>query len=191
MIPAVSNISNKDSGNFFLIAGPCVVESEPICFSIAEQVKEITSRLKIPYIFKASYRKANRTRSDSFTGIVDKERSTGNNNVMLTERGSMFGYQDLIVDYRGIDEMKKNNCPVVLDITHSLQQPNQSIGVTGGRPELIETIAKAGIAVGFDGIFIETHPDPKNAKSDGENMLKLELLEGLLEKLVRIRQAVL
>ena len=115
---------------------------------------------------------------------VGKVRSTGNTNVMLTERGSMFGYQDLVVDFRSIAEMKKNNCPVVLDITHSLQQPNQSNGVSGGRPEMIETIAKAGVAVGVDGIFIETHPDPKNAKSDGENMLKLDLLEGLLKKLI-------
>ena len=269
MLPVIPNLANTDSGNFFLIAGPCVVESEKICFSIAERVKEITSRLKIPFIFKASYRKANRSRGDSFTSIgdtaallilkrlkekfqlpvltdihesddagiaaqyadvlqipaflcrqtelltaaaktgktvnikkgqflsadamrfaIDKVRSTGNNNVMLTERGSMFGYQDLVVDYRGIIEMKKNNCPVILDITHSLQQPNQINGVTGGRPELIETMAKAGIAVGVDGIFIETHPDPKNAKSDGENMLKLDLLEGLLEKLIRIREAV-
>jgi 2-dehydro-3-deoxyphosphooctonate aldolase (KDO 8-P synthase) len=121
---------------------------------------------------------------------VNKVRSTGNNNVMLTERGSMFGYQDLVVDYRGIVEMKKNNCPVVLDVTHSLQQPNQSSGVTGGRPELIETIAKAGIAVGVDGIFIETHPEPAKAKSDGANMLRLDLLEELLVKLVKIRRVV-
>jgi len=270
MLSQLPNISNTDSGNFFLIAGPCVVEGEDMTFKIAERVKEITSRLKIPYIFKASFRKANRSRGDSFTGIgdsealhilkkvrekfhlpiltdihesdeaalaaqyvdvlqipaflcrqtelliaagetgktvnikkgqflssdamnfaVDKVRSTGNKHVMLTERGSMFGYQDLIVDYRSIVELKKNNCPVVLDITHSLQQPNQSSGVTGGRPELIETIAKAGIAVGVDGIFVETHPDPKNAKSDGANMLHLDLLEGLLERLIKIRKAII
>jgi 2-dehydro-3-deoxyphosphooctonate aldolase (KDO 8-P synthase) len=269
MISDIPNISNTDSGNFFLIAGPCVVESEEMTFKIAERVKEITSRLKIPYIFKASFRKANRSRSDSFTGIgdsealnilkkvkekfqlpvltdihesheaalaaqyvdvlqipaflcrqtelliaagetgktvnikkgqflsadamkfaVDKVRGTGNKHVWLTERGSMFGYHDLVVDYRSIVELKKNNCPVVLDITHSLQQPNQSYGVTGGRPELIETIAKAGVAVGIDGIFVETHPDPKNAKSDGANMLHLDLLEGLLGRLIKIRQAI-
>ncbi len=269
MLSQIPNIKNTDSNNFFLIAGPCIVESEDMTMDIAKRVQEITSRLKIPFIFKASYRKANRSRVDSFTGIgdepslmilkkiketlsvpvltdihesdeatfaaqvvdvlqipaflcrqtdllvaagktgktvnikkgqflspdsmkfaLDKVRGTGNNNVMLTERGSMFGYQDLIVDYRGIGEMKKNNCPVVLDVTHSLQQPNQSSGVTGGRPELIETIAKAGIAVGADGIFIETHPDPKNAKSDGANMLHLDLLEDLLLKLIRIRSVI-
>ena len=270
MLKNIPNIKHTDSSNFFLIAGPCIVESEEMTMAIAKRVQEITDRLQIPFIFKASYRKANRSRMDSFTGIgdepslmilkkikdtlnvplltdihesneaafaaqvadvlqipaflcrqtdllvaagktgkvvnikkgqflspdamkfaVDKVRGTGNNNVMLTERGSMFGYQDLIVDYRGIGVMKKNNCPVVLDVTHSLQQPNQSSGVTGGRPELIETIAKAGIAVGVDGIFIETHPDPKNALSDGANMLQLDLLEGLLVKLIRVRQSIL
>jgi 2-dehydro-3-deoxyphosphooctonate aldolase (KDO 8-P synthase) len=270
MLENIPNIEHTGSQNFFLIAGPCVVEDEQMTFDIAKRVKEITSRLQIPFIFKASYRKANRSRSDSFTGIgdidalnilkkirddlkvptltdihesndaalaakyvdvlqipaflcrqtdlliaaghtgktvnikkgqflspdsmrfaVDKVRSTGNINVMLTERGSMFGYQDLVVDYRGIGEMKKNNCPVVLDVTHSLQQPNQSSGVTGGRPELIETIAKAGIAVGVDGIFIETHPDPSKAKSDGANMLKLDLLERMLQRLIKIRKAVI
>jgi 2-dehydro-3-deoxyphosphooctonate aldolase (KDO 8-P synthase) len=270
MLEHIPNIENTDSQNFFLIAGPCVVEGEEMTFEIAKRVKDIAGRLKIPFIFKASFRKANRSRSDSFTGIgdeealiilkkikdelkvpvltdihesdeaaeaakyvdvlqipaflcrqtellvaagktgktvnikkgqflsadamrfaVDKVRSTGNNNVMLTERGSMFGYQDLVVDYRSIGEMKKNSCPVVLDVTHSLQQPNQTSGVTGGRPELIETIAKAGIAVGADGIFIETHPNPSQAKSDGANMLKLDLLEGMMEKLVRIRKAVM
>jgi 2-dehydro-3-deoxyphosphooctonate aldolase (KDO 8-P synthase) len=270
MLEHIPNIEHLDSKNFFLIAGPCVVESEEMTFTIAKRVKEITGRLQIPFIFKASYRKANRSRSDSFTGIgdtealsllkkirdelkvpvltdihesdeaalaakyvdvlqipaflcrqtdlllaagktgktvnlkkgqflsadamrfaVDKVRSTGNQNVMLTERGSMFGYQDLVVDYRSIGEMKKNNCPVVLDVTHSLQQPNQPSGVTGGRPDLIETIAKAGIAVGADGIFIETHPEPKNALSDGANMLRLNLLEGMLEKLIRIRKALM
>lgn len=262
-------LKNLDSGNFFLLAGPCVVESEEMTIRIAERLIEITNRLKIPFIFKASYRKANRSRSDSFTGIgdekaldilakirsnysipivtdihesddaaiaakyvdvlqipaflcrqtelliaaaetgktvnikkgqflsgesmkfaVDKIKNSGNMNVMLTERGSMFGYQDLIVDYRSIVDMKKNNVPVILDITHSLQQPNQSSGVTGGRPDLIELIAKAGIAVGFDGIFVETHPDPQNAKSDGANMLHLDLLEGLLERLIKVRKAI-
>lgn len=262
-------LKNLDSGNFFLLAGPCVVESEEMTTRIAERLIEITNRLKIPFIFKASYRKANRSRSDSFTGIgdekaldilakirsnysipivtdihesddaaiaakyvdvlqipaflcrqtelliaaaetgktvnikkgqflsgesmkfaVDKVKNSGNMNVMLTERGSMFGYQDLIVDYRSIVDMKKNNVPVILDITHSLQQPNQSSGVTGGRPDLIELIAKAGIAVGFDGIFVETHPDPQNAKSDGANMLHLDLIEGLLEKLIKVRKAI-
>jgi 2-dehydro-3-deoxyphosphooctonate aldolase (KDO 8-P synthase) len=270
MLEHIPHIANTDSQNFFLIAGPCVVEGGEMTFEIAKRVKDITTRLQIPFIFKASFRKANRSRSDSFTGIgdidalaivkkigdelkvptltdihesheaalaakyvdvlqipaflcrqtellvaagktgktvnikkgqflsadsmhfaVDKVRSTGNVNVMLTERGSMFGYQDLIVDYRSISEMKKNACPVVLDVTHSLQQPNQTSGVTGGRPELIETIAKAGIAVGTDGIFIETHPDPAKAKSDGANMLRLDLLEPMLERLVKIRKAVL
>lgn len=270
MLANIPNIKHTESTNFFLIAGPCIVESEEMTMAIAKRVQEITDRLRIPFIFKASYRKANRSRMDSFTGIgdepslmilkkiketlhvpvltdihesdeaafaaqvadvlqipaflcrqtnllvaagktgkvvnikkgqflspdsmkfaVDKVRGTGNNNVMLTERGSMFGYQDLIVDYRGIGVMKKNNCPVVLDVTHSLQQPNQSSGVTGGKPELIETIAKAGIAVGVDGIFIETHPDPKNALSDGANMLQLDLLEDLLVKLIRVRKSIL
>lgn len=269
MLENIPHIRHLDSGNFFLMAGPCVVESEEMTMGIAERVKEITDRLQIPYIFKASYRKANRTRVDSFTGIgdlealkilqkvrdtfslpivtdihesheaalaapyvdilqipaflcrqtdllvaaaktgktvnvkkgqflapesmkfaVDKIRQCGNPHVMLTERGTMLGYKDLVVDYRGIAVMQKNNVPVILDITHSLQQPNQSSGVTGGRPELIELVAKAGIAVGVDGIFVETHPDPKNAKSDGANMLHLDLLENLLRKLIAIRNAV-
>jgi 2-dehydro-3-deoxyphosphooctonate aldolase (KDO 8-P synthase) len=264
----IPNIKNTDSGNFFLIAGPCVVESEENVFEIACTIKEITEQLQIPYIFKASYRKANRSRLDSFTGIgderalaligsvrerlqlptltdvhtaeecelaapyvdvlqipaflcrqtdllvaaaktgkvvnikkgqflspdamqfaVNKVKESGNENVWLTERGTTFGYQDLLVDFRGIPQMQLY-APTVLDITHSLQQPNQSSGVTGGKPELIETIAKAGIAVGVDGIFIETHPDPSNAKSDGANMLKLDQLKGLLEKLIKIRQAI-
>jgi 2-dehydro-3-deoxyphosphooctonate aldolase (KDO 8-P synthase) len=269
MVENVPNIKHTDSGNFFLIAGPCVVEGTDITMQIAERIQQITNKLKIPYIFKASYRKANRTRLDSFTGIgdepaleilslvkkkyqlptltdiheshdaaiaakhvdvlqipaflcrqtdllvaaaqtgktinikkgqflsaeamkfaVDKVRQAGNSNIWLTERGNMYGYQDMIVDYRGIGTMQKFNVPVVLDVTHSLQQPNQTSGVTGGKPELIETIAKAGIAVGADGIFIETHPDPGNAKSDGANMLRLDLLEGMLERLLRIRQAI-
>ncbi len=269
MIENIPNIKYTDNGNFFLLAGPCAIEGETIAMQIAERIVEITNRLQIPYVFKGSYRKANRSRLDSFTGIgdekalkilrkvsetfhvptvtdihsadeaamaaeyvdilqipaflcrqtdllvaaaktgkvvnikkgqflaaesmqfaVNKVRESGNNQVILTDRGTMFGYQDMIVDYRGIPVMQQNNCPVVLDITHSLQQPNQTSGVTGGRPELIETIAKAGIAVGADGIFIETHPDPANAKSDGANMLHLDYLENLLTKLVAIRKVV-
>jgi len=256
--------------NFFLIAGPCVVENENITLHIAQAIDAICKRLEIHFYFKASYRKANRSSIYSFTGIgdvealavlakvkeqvgvpivtdihapeeaefasqvadvlqipaflcrqtdllqaaaktgkivnikkgqflspdtmqfaVEKVRSAGNPNVMLTERGTCFGYQDLIVDFRGIQALKQNNCPVVLDCTHALQQPNQVGGITGGKPELIETLAKAGIAVGFDGIFLETHPDPKNALSDGANMLPLSQLESLLEKLIKIRKAVL
>ncbi len=244
------------------MAGPCAIEGEEMAMEIAEQVVKISDRLKIPYIFKGSYRKANRSRLDSFTGIGDvkalkilqkvnetfdipivsdihsaaeaamaadfvdmlqipaflcrqtdilvaaaktgkvvnikkgqflsaqamqfavtKVQESGNYNIVLTERGTTFGYQDLVVDFRGITEMKKMNVPVVLDITHSLQRPNQRGGVTGGQPEMIETIARAGIAVGADGIFIETHPTPGQAKSDGANMLRLDLLEPLLEKL--------
>lgn len=262
------NIKHADSGNFFLLAGPCVVESEVLVLEIAEQVKAITDRLKIPYVLKASYRKANRSRSDSFTGIGDEKAlqilhdagkkfgipvvtdihtaeeaalaanyvdvlqipaflcrqtdllhaagetgkfvnikkgqflspesmehavkkvlETGNDRIWLTERGTTFGYQDLVVDFRGIPAMRKF-APTILDCTHSLQQPNQSSGVTGGRPDLIETIARAGIAVGADGLFIETHPNPAVAKSDGANMLKLDLLERLLERLVQIREVV-
>ncbi len=240
-----------------------------MALGIAERICTISERLQIPYIFKGSYRKANRSRSDSFSGIgdekalkilrkvgdlfniptvtdihsaqeaamaagyvdvlqipaflcrqtdilaaaaltgkavnikkgqflspasmkfaVEKVRENGNSRILLTERGSMFGYQDLIVDYRGIPEMQETGCPVILDITHSLQQPNQAGGVTGGKPRLIETIARAGIAVGADGIFIETHPDPSSAKSDGANMLRLDLLEGLLERLIMIRRIV-
>lgn len=255
--------------NFLLLAGPCAIEGEKMALEIAERIVEITNKLQIPYIFKGSYRKANRSRLDSFAGIGDekalkilrkvsetfdiptvtdihsaqeaamaaeyvdmlqipaflcrqtdiliaaadtgkavnikkgqflsaeamkfavtKVRESGNENVFLTERGSTFGYHDLIVDFRGIPELQKNNCPVILDITHSLQQPNQSSGVTGGQPQLIETIARAGIAVGVDGIFIETHPDPAHALSDGANMLQIDLLEGLLIKLVQLRQVV-
>lgn len=263
------DLKNNLSDNFFLLAGPCVIEGEEMAMHIAERVVEITEKLQIPYIFKGSYRKANRSRLDSFTGIgdekalkilrkihdtfgistvtdvhtaeeivmaaeyvdvlqipaflcrqtdllvaaartgkivnikkgqflsphamkfvADKVTETGNNNVMLTERGTTFGYQDLVVDYRGIPEMQSFGYPVILDVTHSLQQPNQTNGVTGGMPQLIETIAKAGIAVGADGLFIETHENPEKAKSDGANMLRLDLLEGLLTKLVRIREAV-
>ncbi|WP_068597523.1 3-deoxy-8-phosphooctulonate synthase [Vaginella massiliensis] len=269
MIQTLPKIKNQDSRNFFLIAGPCAIESEEMALQIADKVVNITSKLNIPYIFKGSFKKANRSRIDSFTGIgdekaleiirkvgetfdiptttdihepwhaemaaeyvdvlqipaflvrqtdlvvaaaktgkhvtlkkgqflspesmkfpVEKVTDSGNQNVAIIERGSMFGYGDLVVDYRGIPVMQ-NYAPVILDITHSLQQPNQASGVTGGKPELIETIAKAGIAVGADGLFIETHPDPKCAKSDGANMLQLDLLEGLLTKLVRIRQAIL
>lgn len=255
--------------NFFLMAGPCVAESEEMVMRIAERIVPICERLHIPYIFKASYRKANRTRLDSFTGIgdekalqllakvrdrfgipvvtdihaaneaamaaqyvdvlqipaflcrqtdllvaaaetgkvvnvkkgqflsaesmqfaVDKIQQSGNAQVMLTERGTTFGYQDLVVDYRGIPTMRAMNVPVIMDCTHSLQQPNQTSGVTGGNPEMIETIARAAIAVGADGLFIETHPEPAKAKSDGANMLQLDRLEPLLEKLVRLREVV-
>lgn len=269
MLNSLPKLQHTDSGNFFLLAGPCAIEGEEMALRIAEKVVKITDTLKIPYIFKGSYRKANRSRIDSFCGIgdekalkilqkvsrefgipvvtdihdaseaamaaeyvdilqipaflcrqtdiliaaaqtgkhvnikkgqflspeamtfaVNKVRDSGNNNIFLTDRGSMFGYYDMIVDYRGIPAMQEFNVPVVLDITHSLQQPNQASGVTGGKPALIETIAKAGIAVGVDGIFVETHHDPSVAKSDGANMLKLDLLEGLLTKLVRIREAI-
>jgi len=265
----IPKLKHTAENNFFLMAGPCVVEGEAICFEIAGRIREITDRLKIPYIFKASYRKANRTRLDSFTGIgdekaleilkkvgtdlelplvtdihesdeaalaakyvdvlqipaflcrqtdllvaaaktgktvnvkkgqflspeamkfaVNKVKDAGNPAVILTERGTMLGYQDLVVDFRGIPVMKSFGVPVVMDITHSLQQPNQPDGVTGGKPGLITTIAKAAIATGADGIFIETHPNPSQAKSDGANMLQLDLLEELLEKLLKIRKAV-
>ena len=270
MTKDIRKILAADNGNFFLIAGPCVVEGEDITLRIAREIKAICSELEIPFLFKASYKKANRSSLHSFTGIgneealavlckvketldvpivtdihtepeaawaaevadvlqipaflcrqtdllvaaahtgcwinikkgqflspeamrfaVEKVRDAGNSNVMVTERGTSFGYQDLIVDFRGIKALKENHCPVVLDCTHSLQQPNQPAGVTGGHPELIETIARAGIAVGFDGLFMETHPDPSNALSDGANMLPLNQLRPLLEKLVRIRAAIL
>ena len=259
-----------DHKNFFLIAGPCVVESEELINEVAEKVYTICKRLGIPYIFKSSYRKANRTSTNSFSGIgdekalqmlqklankfslpitsdihtapeaamaakyvdilqipaflcrqtellvaaaetgkivnvkkgqflsgpsmkfaVEKIKNAGNDKVGLIERGNTFGYQDLVVDYRNITWMKEINVPVIMDCTHSLQQPNQTAGITGGNPELIETIAKAAIATGADGLFIETHPNPAVAKSDGANMLKLGLLEPLLEKLVRLRKAIL
>ena len=237
------NNTLKNNKNFFLLAGPCVIEGEDMAMRIAEKAVGITEKLQIPYAFKGSYRKANRSRLDSFTGIGDEKAlkilrkvketfgipvvtdihtepeaemaaeyvdilqipqflspqamqfaaqkvvETGNSNVMLTERGTTFGYQDLVVDFRSIPEMQAFGFPVVLDCTHSLQQPNQVGGVTGGMPQLISTIAKAGIAVGADGLFIETHEDPSVAKSDGANMLKLEYLEDLLTRLVRIREA--
>lgn len=268
MLEQIPRLKNLDRQNFFLIAGPCAIEGEDMAFEIAEKVQGICQRLQIPYIFKGSYRKANRSRLDSFTGIgdekalrilqavgerfdipvttdihteeeaamaaayvdvlqipaflcrqtsllvaaartgkvvnikkgqfvspqvmrfaVDKVAQSGNPQIMLTERGTTFGYQDLVVDFRGIPEMQSFGVPVVLDCTHSLQQPNQASGVTGGLPALIETIARAGIAVGADGLFIETHPRPAEAKSDGANMLPLESLEPLLERLLRIRQA--
>ena len=238
----------KDSKNFFLLAGPCVIEGEDMAMRIAEKCVDITSRLDIPYAFKGSFKKANRSRIDSFTGIGDekalkilarvrsefgipvvtdihreedaamaaeyvdilqipaflcrqtdlfdamqfaaqKVADAGNNNIMLTERGSTFGYQDLVVDFRGIPQMQKFGYPVVVDCTHSLQRPNQTSGVTGGQPELIETISKAAVAVGADGLFMETHMNPAEAKSDGANMLPLDLLEPLLTKLVRLRAA--
>jgi 2-dehydro-3-deoxyphosphooctonate aldolase (KDO 8-P synthase) len=259
-----------DKDSFFLIAGPCVVESEEIVMEIAEKVKGITSKLGIPYVFKASFKKANRTSASSFTGLgdekglgiiqkaashfilpsttdihteedaalaaryvdilqipaflcrqtdllnaagrtgkvvnvkkgqflsgesmkfaVEKVRAQGNEKIMLTERGTTFGYQDLVVDCRNIPVMAQNKVPIVMDCTHSLQQPNQTSGVTGGNPQMIGTIAKAAIATGADGLFIETHPDPSCAKSDGANMLKLDLLEELLVKLLKIRKSIL
>lgn len=266
----LKNIKHTDSNNFFLMAGPCAIEGEDMALEIAEKIVKITDKLEIPYIFKGSYRKANRSKGSSFTGIgdekalkilekvgktfdiptvtdihesgeaamaaayvdvlqipaflcrqtdlllaaaatqkvvnvkkgqflsagsmkfaVEKIKEAGNDKVILTDRGNTFGYQDLIVDFRGIPEMRSFNVPVVMDCTHSLQQPNQSTGVTGGKPELIETIAKAAIAVGADGLFIETHPNPQIAKSDGANMLHLDYLEDLLTKLVNIRKAIL
>ena len=270
MLSTIPKLKNADSTSFFLIAGPCAVEGEEIAMEIAEKVVTITQKLGIPYIFKASYRKANRSRLDSFTGIgdekalkilqkvgqsfdvpvltdihadeeaamaaeyvdilqipaflcrqtsllvaaaktgkvinikkgqflspeamqfpLDKVLESGNDRVFLTERGVTFGYQDLVVDYRGIPVMQAMGKPVVLDCTHSLQQPNQASGVTGGKPALIETIARAGVAIGVDGLFMETHPNPKIAKSDAENMLPLHLLEGLLERLLAIRHAIM
>ena len=270
MISSIPKLKYTDTSNFFLIAGPCAIESREVAFEVAERVVALSHKYQIPYIFKGSFKKANRSRLDSFTGIgdiesleilkevgehfdvptitdihkeedaalaaqyvdvlqipaflcrqtdllvaaaktgkmisikkgqflsgesmkfaVDKVMASGNNNVMLTDRGNMFGYQDLIVDFRNIPAMKEHGVPVVMDITHSLQQPNQTSGVTGGRPDLIETIGKAAIATGADGIFIETHPRPAEALSDGANMLQIDHLEDLLVKLLKIRQAVL
>ena len=269
IIGSIPQIRRSASDNFFLMAGPCVLENEEMAFATASAIKEITERLDIPFVFKASYRKANRSRLDSFSGIGDEKAlnilahirkevgvpvvtdihsageaemaapyvdvlqipaflsrqtdillaagstgkvvnikkgqfsapeamrfaaqkvfDTGNEKVILTDRGASFGYHDLVVDPRAIPIMQQTGLPVVMDITHSLQQPNQSSGVTGGVPELIETIGRTAIAVGADGLFIETHPDPSVAKSDGANMLRLDLLEDLLERLVAIRQTV-
>jgi len=269
MLTKIKKIQHQKSGNFFLIAGPCAIESEAMAMEIAEKILNITNKLELPFIFKGSYRKANRSRLDSFTGIGDikaleilkkvgerfniptvtdihtaeeaaiaaqyvdvlqipaflcrqtdlllaaaktgkvinikkgqvlspesmihavtKVKESGNNSIMLTDRGTMLGYQDMVVDFRGIPTMQEFGVPVILDITHSLQQPNQNSGVTGGKPTMIETIAKAGIATGVDGLFLETHPNPSQAKSDGANMLQLDKLEDLLTKLVKIRKAI-
>ncbi len=266
----IPKLKHTDSGNFFLMAGPCAIESREVAFEVAERVVAISNKLNIPLIFKGSYRKANRSKLDSFTGIgdqkalnilkevgehfdiptitdihtaeeaamaakyvdvlqipaflcrqtdlliaaaktgkaisvkkgqflsgesmqfaVEKIKSSGNDRVMLTDRGNTFGYTDLVVDFRNIPAMKEFGVPVVMDITHSLQQPNQPGGVTGGKPELIGTIGKAAIAVGVDGIFIETHPRPAEALSDGANMLVLDKLEDLLTQLVKIRKAIM
>ena len=273
MLQALANtlphFRHTNSGQFFLMAGPCVIEGEDMALRIAERIKHMTDKLQIPFIFKGSYRKANRSRADSFTGIgdetalrilqkvgreigvptvtdihesgeaalaaeyvdvlqipaflcrqtdlliaaantgkvvnikkgqflsgeamkfaVDKVRQAGNPHVILTERGNSFGYSELVVDFRNLPAMRRFEVPVVMDVTHSLQQPNQASGVTGGQPALIETIAKAAIAVGADGLFIETHPTPATALSDGANMLPLDQLEALLVKLTRVRQAI-
>lgn len=269
MIPSIPNLRFQNTGNFFLIAGPCVVESEELIMRTAQEIMRVTEALRIPLVFKSSFRKANRSRSDSFTGIGDekafnilkkvrgefsvpvitdihdaseamqvsefadvlqipaflcrqtdllaaagrtgkfvnikkgqflspdqmqfaaaKVSETGNSNILLTERGTTFGYSDLVVDFRGIPVMQRFGYPVVLDCTHSLQQPNRSGGVSGGLPQMIETIAKAGIAAGADGLFIETHPDPSKALSDGANMLPLSQLGPLLTKLVRVKMAI-
>jgi 2-dehydro-3-deoxyphosphooctonate aldolase (KDO 8-P synthase) len=265
----IPGIKFNSSGNFLLIAGPCVVESEAIVFETAEKLVSLSEKYQIPFVFKSSYRKANRSRGDSFTGIgdinalkilsgvgkkysvpvitdihnpdeaamaaeyvdilqipaflcrqtdllsaaavtgkwinikkgqflsgasmkfaVEKVRESGNNNIMLTDRGNFFGYQDIVVDFRNIPEMKQIGVPVIMDITHSLQQPNQEKGVSGGRPEMIATLGKAAISVGADGIFIETHPDPSVAKSDGANMLKLSGMDDLLNKLTALRKTI-
>lgn len=264
----IPQIKNTDSGNFFLLAGPCAIEGEEMAMRIAETIVTVTDRLQIPYIFKGSFKKANRSRIDSFSGIGDEKAlkilrkvsetfgvptvtdihtnedaamaaqyvdvlqipaflvrqtdlvvaaaETGkvvnlkkgqfmspesmkhavqkvldshNENVIVTDRGTMFGYQDMIVDFRGIPTMRQF-ATTVLDVTHSLQQPNQTAGVTGGRPDMIETIARAGIATGVDGIFIETHFDPANAKSDGANMLDIKYFEGLMQNLTAIRKTI-
>jgi len=265
----IPGIRNAESGNFLLIAGPCVVESQDVVFETASRLAGLAEKHKLPFVFKSSYRKANRSKIDSFSGIgdekalgilalvkekfgvpvitdihnpneaelaaayvdilqipaflcrqtdllvaaaktgkwvnikkgqflsgssmkfaVQKVRDSGNNNIMLTDRGNMFGYQDLVVDFRNIPEMQKIGVPVIMDITHSLQQPNQETGVSGGNPEMIETIGKAAISVGADGIFIETHPDPRSAKSDGANMLDLSEMDNLLTRLVALRKTI-
>jgi 2-dehydro-3-deoxyphosphooctonate aldolase (KDO 8-P synthase) len=265
----IPGIKFSESGNFLLIAGPCVVESEEVVFKTADHLKKLSEKYQLPFVFKSSYRKANRSRSDSFSGIgdikalkileevrkrysvpvitdihnpdeaviaagyvdilqipaflcrqtdllfaaaktgkwinikkgqflsgssmrfaVEKVRESGNSNIMLTDRGNMFGYQDIVVDFRNILIMQKIGVPVIMDITHSLQQPNQEEGVSGGSPEMIETIGKAAISVGADGIFIETHPDPTVAKSDGANMLKLSEMDKLLNRLIALRKTI-
>jgi 2-dehydro-3-deoxyphosphooctonate aldolase (KDO 8-P synthase) len=265
----IPGLKFNETGNFLLIAGPCVIESEKVIFETADHLMMLSEKYQLPFVFKSSYRKANRSKSDSFSGIgdikalkilaevrkrysvpvitdihnpdeaeiaagyvdvlqipaflcrqtdllvaaaktgkwinikkgqflsgssmrfaVDKIKETGNCNIMLTDRGNMFGYQDIIVDFRNIPIMKNIGVPVIMDITHSLQQPNQETGVTGGKPEMIETIGKAAISVGADGIFIETHPDPAFAKSDGANMLKLSEMDNLLKKLVALRKTI-
>ena len=270
MLPNIPGLKHTSSNNFFIMAGPCAIEGEEIAFEIADKINAISNKLEIPWIFKGSYRKANRSKLDSFTGIGDelalgilskvgkhyqvptvtdihetheaelaakyvdvlqipaflfrqtellvaaantgkfvnikkgqfaaasamshasqKVIDSGSDKIMLTDRGNMFGYSDMVVDFRNITWMKAMGFPVIMDITHSLQQPNQSSGVTGGLPEMIETIAKAAIAVGADGLFIETHPRPNEAKSDGANMLQIDLLEPLMEKLLKIRKAIL
>ena len=192
----LNNLANAQSGQFFLIAGPCVVENEKVVFEIAEYMIKLTDELKIPYIFKASYRKANRSRVHSLSPqamqfAIEKVRAQGNTNVWATERGVSFGYTDLIVDFRGIPIIQDFGVPVVLDCTHSVQQPNQAQGVTGGLPRFIETLACAGIAAGTDGIFIETHPQPEQALSDGANMMQLQKMDKLLTKLAQIRKTML
>lgn len=270
MIPEIPKLRFQTSNNFFLLAGPCAIEDRDMALEIAGRLYQICNELQIPLVFKGSYRKANRSRLDSFTGIGDEKAlailaeagekygiptvtdihesheaamaaayvdvlqipaflfrqtdllvaasktgkwvnikkgqfaaagamkharqkclDSGNDKVILTDRGNMFGYQDMVVDFRNIPEMQQFGSPVVMDITHSLQQPNQESGVTGGKPELIETIAKAAIAVGVDGLFIETHPNPAAAKSDGANMLALDKLGPMLERLIKIRQAII
>ncbi|MCU0472456.1 MAG: 3-deoxy-8-phosphooctulonate synthase [Bacteroidales bacterium] len=265
----IPGLKYRATGNFLLIAGPCIVEGEDVVFKIAEHLVKLTDKYHIPYVFKASYRKANRSKADSFSGIgdikaleiladvktrfkipvitdihnpeeaaiaaqyvdilqipaflcrqtdllvaaaktgkwvnikkgqflsgasmkfaVEKVRDSGNNNIMITDRGNMFGYQDIVVDFRNIPVMQKTGVPVIMDITHSLQQPNQDSGVSGGNPEMIEVIGKAAVSVGTDGIFMETHPNPSAAKSDGANMLKLSAMNDLLFKLVAIRKTI-
>jgi 2-dehydro-3-deoxyphosphooctonate aldolase (KDO 8-P synthase) len=267
--PDIPGLKYRNKGGFLLIAGPCVVEGEDMVFRIAGQINQLSDKYKIPFIFKASYRKANRSKADSFTGIgdtealkilsevkkrfsvpvitdihnpheaeiaagyvdvlqipaflcrqtdlltaaartgkwvnikkgqflsgtsmkyaVEKVREAGNENIMLTDRGNMYGYQDIIVDFRNIPLMQQTGVPVIMDITHSLQQPNQEAGVSGGNPEMIETIGRAAISVGADGIFLETHPDPASARSDGANMLHLSKLERLLIILTALRKTV-